>query len=261
MEVAIMELGLKDKVVIVTGASRGIGKAIALGFASEGSILSICARTREPLEAAANEMKGLGVQVFARPVDLTQGTEAETFAKETLEHYGRIDVLVNNVGGSRWTATLEISDEEWHEILDWNLVSAARMSRAVIPAMKQQKSGAIIMTSCIWGRESGGHITYNASKAAEISLAKSLARELAPFNVRVNSIAPGSVLFPGGGWDRRQKADPEAIAEFVKRDMPLGRFGKPEEIANVVVFLASERASLVTGACINVDGCQSKSNI
>ena len=256
-----MDLGLKEKVVIVTGASRGIGKAIALGFAAEGSRLSICARTAEPLENAASELRALGGEVFARPADLTQGEEAEAFVGETLEKYGRIDGLVNNVGGSRWTPTLEISDEEWHELLDWNLVSAARMSRAVIPTMKRQKGGAIIMISSIWGRESGGHITYNAAKAGEVSLAKSLAGELAPHNIRVNSVAPGSILFPGGGWERRQKADPEGIAEFVKRDMPLGRFGKPEEIANVVVFLASERASLVTGACINVDGCQSKSNI
>ena len=109
--------------------------------------------------------------------------------------------------------------------------------------------------------KAAGHITYNAAKAAEISMTKSLAKELAPDNIRVNSVAPGSILFPGGGWARRIAADPEKMEAFVKSDMPLGRFGKPEEIANVVVFLASERASLVTGACVNVDGCQSHSNI
>ena len=117
------------------------------------------------------------------------------------------------------------------------------------------------MISSIWGRESGGHITYNASKAAEIRLCKALTREIDPDNIRVNSVAPGSILFPGGGWERRMKADPEGIAEFVKRDMPLWRFGRPEEITSVAVFLASERASLVTGACVSVDGCQSRSNI
>lgn len=256
-----MDLKLKDKVVMVTGASRGIGKAIALGFAEEGARLGICGRTQEILEAAMNDMSARGAEVFARPTDVTQASEAEAFVQETLDRYGQIDVLINNVGGSRWTPTLKISDQEWHEILELNLVSAARMSRAVIPTMQRQGSGVIIMISSIYGREGGGHITYNAAKAAEISMAKSLAHELAKDNIRVNSVAPGSILFPGGGWDRRQKADPEGIAEFVKHDMPLGRFGKPEEIANVVVFLASERASLVTGACINVDGCQSKSNI
>ncbi len=256
-----MDLKLRGKVVIVTGASRGIGKAIALGFAEEGARLSICGRTPETLEAATNEIKEKDAEVFAKPTDVTDGTQAEAFVNETLDRYGRIDVLINNVGGSRRTSTLEISDQEWHELLDLNLVSAARMSRLAIPTMQRQGSGVIIMISSIYGREGGGHITYNAAKAAEISTAKSLAKEFAPDNIRVNSIAPGSILFPGGGWDRRQKADPNAMAEFVKQDMPLGRFGKPEEIADVVVFLSSERASLVTGACINVDGCQSKSNI
>jgi 3-oxoacyl-[acyl-carrier protein] reductase len=256
-----MDLGLLDKVVMITGASRGIGKAIAEGFAQEGARLSICGRNAETLEAAAQSMRTFGVELFAKPTDVTQGAEAEAFAEETLKHYGRIDVLVNNVGGSRYTPTLEISDREWHDILDLNLVSGARMSRAVIPAMKKQHGGSIIMISSVWGRESGGHITYNAAKAAEISLCKALAREFAGDGIRVNSVAPGSILFPGGGWERRMKADPEGMAEFVKREMPLGRFGKPQEIANVVVFLASGRASLVTGACINVDGCQSRSNI
>jgi 3-oxoacyl-[acyl-carrier protein] reductase len=256
-----MNLGLKDKIVIVTGASRGIGRAIALGFAAEGAKLSICGRTPETLDAAVADIKAQGAEVFSKPADVTDGAQAETFVQETLDTYGQIDVLVNNVGGSRWTPTLEISDREWYELLDLNLVSAARMSRAVLPTMQKQSSGAIIMISSIYGREGGGHVTYNAAKAAEISLAKSLAKEFAPDNIRVNSVAPGSILFPGGGWARRMEADPEAMAAFVASDMPLGRFGKPEEIADVVVFLASDRASLVTGACINVDGCQSRSNI
>ncbi len=256
-----MNLNLKNKVVLITGASRGIGKAIALAFAAEGAHLSICGRTKETLEIAANEIKALGAEVFTKPTDVMRSSQAEAFVKETLAKFGRIDVLINNVGGSRKTPTLEITDEEWHELLDLNAVSAARMSRLVLPAMKQHGGGVIIMISSIYGRESGGHITYNAGKAAEISLAKTLAIELAPNNIRVNSVAPGSIIFPGGGWERKQNADPKKIAAFIKSSLPLGRFGKPEEIANVVVFLASEHASLVTGACINVDGCQSLSNI
>ena len=256
-----MDLKLKDRVVIVTGASRGIGKAIALGFAAEGARLSICGRTPDTLEATANEIRGLGAEALAVTADVTKSDDAEALVAATKERYGQIDVLINNVGGSRWTPTLEIGGEEWHELLEINLVSAARMSRLVIPVMQQQGGGVILMISSIYGREGGGHITYNAAKAAEISMTKSLAKEFAPQNIRVNSVAPGSILFPGGGWDLRMKADPEGIAAFVRSDMPLGRFGRPEEIANVVVFLASERASLVTGACINVDGCQSRSNI
>ena len=256
-----MNLGLKDNVVIVTGASRGIGKAIALGFAAEGAQLSICGRTSETLEHASAEIAKTGATVFAKPTDVTKGSQAEAFVAETLDRYERVDVLINNVGGSRGTPLPEISDQEWHDILNLNLISAARMSRAVIPTMQRQQGGVIVMISSIYGRESGGHITYNAAKAGEISMAKTLARELAPDKIRVNSVAPGSIIFPGGGWERREKENPEAIAEFVKRDMPLGRFGRPEEVADVVVFLASERAGLLTGTCINVDGCQSKSNI
>jgi len=256
-----MNLGLKDKVIIVTGASRGIGRAIAHGFAEEGARLSICGRTPDTLQKVAEELTARGAQVFAKPTDVTDATQVHAFMTETLENYGRIDVVVNNVGGSRWTPLAEISDTEWHDILDLNLVSAARMNQLAIPAMQEQGSGVILMITSIYGREGGGHITYNAAKAAEISMTKSLAKELAPHNIRVNSVAPGSILFPGGGWARRMQADPDAMAAFVKSDMPLGRFGKPEEIANVVVFLASDRASLVTGACLNVDGCQSHSNI
>lgn len=256
-----MDLKLKDKVVMITGGSRGIGRAIALGFAAEGARVSICGRTRETLENAAGEIQKLGVEVFTQTADVTNSSDAGAFVNATRDRFGRIDVLVNNVGGSRRTPTLEISDQEWHDLLDLNAVSAARMSRLVIPTMKAQGGGVIIMISSIFGRESGGHITYNAGKAAEIALTKSLAQELARDNIRVNSVAPGSILFPGGSWDRKQQADPEGIAAFIKSDLPFGRFGKPEEIADVVVFLASERASWVSGACINVDGCQSRSNI
>ena len=256
-----MDLGLKDKVVVVTGASRGIGRAIAHGFAEEGAQLSICGRTEDTLQSVTDELTTKGAAVFAKLTDVTDTEQVEAFIAETVETYGRIDVVVNNVGGSRWTPLEEISDTEWHEILDLNLVSAARVNRLAIPEMKKQGSGVILMITSIYGREGGGHITYNAAKAAEISMTKSLAKELAPDNIRVNSVAPGSILFPGGGWARRIAADPEAMEAFVKSDMPLGRFGKPEEIANVVVFLASERASLVTGACVNVDGCQTHSNI
>ena len=117
------------------------------------------------------------------------------------------------------------------------------------------------MIASIWGRESGGRMTYNAVKAAEISLAKSLAQQLAPDNIRVVSVAPGSILFPGGSWHKRRQTDPEGIAEFVRRELPFGRFGRAEEVGDLVAFLASSRASWVSGACVTVDGCQSRSLI
>ncbi|MFI5341928.1 MAG: SDR family NAD(P)-dependent oxidoreductase, partial [Candidatus Methylomirabilales bacterium] len=181
---------------------------------------------------------------------------------ETVRAFGRIDILVNNVGGARTAGPfLETADSAWQTAVDLNVMAPVRFSRLVVPEMQEVGSGVIINISSIWGREAGGTATYNALKAAEISLTKSMARELAPLRIRVNSVAPGSIFFSGGSWDRRLQADPEGITAFMQREIPSGRFGKPEEVADVVVFLCSERASWVTGACLNVDGGQSRSNI
>jgi 3-oxoacyl-[acyl-carrier protein] reductase len=152
-------------------------------------------------------------------------------------------------------------DSDWGESIDRTFWPSLRLTRLVAPAMRQRRSGVIIMIASIYGRELGGRASYQVVKSAQISLAKTLARELAPDNVRVLSVAPGSILFPGGGWSRRQQADPEAMARFVAAEMPLGRFGAPEEVGDVVAFLCSDRASLVTGACVPVDGCQGRTLI
>jgi len=141
------------------------------------------------------------------------------------------------------------------------LFPAIRASRLAVPHMKRRGGGSIVMIASIWGRESGGRMTYNAVKAAEISLAKSMAQQLAQDNIRVNSVAPGSILFSGGSWSKRQQQDPEGIAEFVRRELPFGRFGRPDEVGAVVAFLSSARASWISGASLPVDGCQSRSQI
>jgi 3-oxoacyl-[acyl-carrier protein] reductase len=256
-----MDLGLKDKVAIVTGSSRGIGRSIALGLADEGCKLVICARGEEKLQETAREIQKKGVDVVPVVADIVKKEGANRVVDHAMSSFDRIDVLVNNVGGSNRKPFVDHTDEDWQAIIDMNLFAAIRMSRLVVPGMAERGSGSIIMISSIWGRELGGPSSYNTTKAALVGLSKNLAKELAPKGVRVNTVAPGSILFPGGGWDRRQKEDPEGMAAFVKQNMPLGRFGKPEEVANLVVFLASERASLMTGTCINVDGCQSFSLI
>jgi len=256
-----MDLGLQGKVALVTGASRGIGKAIALGLAAEGCRVALVGRTRETLDAAAAEVAACGAEALSIAADVMLAADVERMVAEAAARWGRLDVLVNNVGGRRGGAFMETTDADWLEVFELNVLSAIRASRGAVPHMRRQGGGAIVMISSIYGREAGGVVTYNATKSAMISLTKNLARELAPEHIRVNSVAPGSISFPGGSWWRRQQEDPEGMAEFVRRDMPYGRFGRVDEVANVAVFLASERASLMTGACVPVDGAQGRSNI
>jgi 3-oxoacyl-[acyl-carrier protein] reductase len=256
-----MDLGLKGKVAMISGASRGIGRAIALGLAAEGCRLSLCARGKEGLDQVAREAQGRGAEVLALAGDVTSESDARRWVEETQNRFDQVDILVNNVGGSRPGGNLAASSEDWRGGFALNFFSALELCRLVVPLMHEQKSGCVINIASIYGREWGGPMTYNAAKAAMISLSKELARELAPQGIRVNSVAPGSILFPGGSWEKRQNENPAGIAAFVKAELPFGRFGTPEEVADVVVFLASDRARWVSGACMNVDGCQSRSLI
>ena len=248
-----MDLGLEGRVVLVSGGSRGIGAAIATSLAREGAKLALVARTADTLEAHAKTLHAAGATVRTYPADLLDRAMAEAVVAQVVRDYGTVDVLVHNLGGSRDDA----SDEAWDFTVDVNLGVAVRLSRAVTPVMSKQKRGVILFVTSISGSVVGGaKPAYNAAKAAEIMFARSLAKDLAPHGIRANSVSPGSIMFPGGSWDRRNKADPERIEKFVRDAMPRGRFGTPEEVADVVTFLASDRASLVSGADIRVDGCQ-----
>ena len=260
-----MDLGLTDKVAIVTGSSRGLGLASARALVAEGCRVCLCARGEERLAEAALEVEAAAkrpnmVAAVQADVSTEDGRRARRSTR-TVERFGGLDILVNNVGRAGGSDLLDTSDAEWQAAFDETLFPAIRASRLAVPHMRQRGGGAIVMIASIYGREAGGRMTYNVVKAAEISLAKSLAQQLAPINIRVNSVAPGSILFPGGSWHKRQQADPEGIAEFVRRELPFGRFGRPDEVGDVVAFLASSRASWMSGACVVVDGCQGRSNI
>jgi 3-oxoacyl-[acyl-carrier protein] reductase len=259
-----MDLQLTDKVAIVTGSSRGLGLASARALIAEGCRVCICARGSEQLAAAAIEVEAMARRpnmITTVQADVSTSDGIGTVIDATVERFGGLDILINNVGRAGGKELLDTTDAEWQAAFDETLFPAIRASRLAVPHMKQRGGGSIVMIASIWGRESGGRMTYNAVKAAEISLAKSLAQQLAPLNIRVNSVAPGSIMFPGGSWHKRQQADPQGIADFIKRDLPFGRMGRAEEVGAVVAFLASPRASWISGASITVDGCQSKSNI
>ena len=257
-----MDLMLRGKVAMISGGSRGLGYHIARGLVEEGCRVAVSARGEARLEEAVKELNALaGGAAVGFCGDIAQKGAPEAFLKKSVDAFGGVDILVNNVGGARPGALLDLTEEDWRAAFGLNLFHAVALSRLAIPEMKRRGGGAILNVASIYGRETGGSMTYNASKAALIAFSKALAQQVAKDNIRVNSIAPGSILFPGGGWERRVKEAPDGLAGFIASDLPLGRFGRPEELAAAAVFMVSPRASLVHGVCWAVDGSQSRSNI
>jgi 3-oxoacyl-[acyl-carrier protein] reductase len=257
-----MDLGLRNRVAIVTGSSRGLGLASVTALAAEGCRVTLCARTAATLNEAAHTVASVAGgtdRVLAVVADVSTPAGAQAVVDRTLQAFDGVDILVNNVGVARGGGLLEASDDDWQEAIDQTLMPAVRLSRLAVPHMQRRGGGAIVIVASIFGREAGGRMTYNAVKAGEISLAKSLALQLAGSNIRVNSVSPGSILFEGGSWWTRRQENPGAIADFVARELPFGRFGRPEEVGQVVAFLVSDRASWISGTSVVVDGCQSRS--
>lgn len=250
-----MDLGLGGKACLVAGASRGIGRAIAVALAREGARVAAVARGEADLAALMQQLGDGHVSIAA---DVVTPNGARAAVEGAVQAFGGLDVVVSVVGKSFARDAAQMDDEDFGKSLDMNLWSAARVAQRAVPHLTARGGGSITLISSIWGREAGGAPGYNVAKAGVVALAKALARDHAKHGIRVNSVAPGSILFPGGGWDRRLKADPDGIADMIKRELPFGRFGTPEEVADVVAFIASPRAQWVAGACIVVDGAQSR---
>jgi 3-oxoacyl-[acyl-carrier protein] reductase len=259
-----MDLGLKEKFALVTGGSHGIGRAIAVALAEEKCNVAICARNKEKVKETLKEIKAKGVQAIGVSADVMIPEDIDLVIKEVIDKWGTIHILINNVGGGgRWGSTVveETQEQVWLEVYNKNALAAIRFTMKVIPFMRKQKWGRVVTITSIYGREGGGRPWFNMAKAAEISLMKTLAMThyLTRDGITFNSVAPGAIMIPDTGWERELKDNPEEFAKMVDHKFPLGRLGTPEEVANVIVFICSEKASLLTGASIPVDGGESKS--
>jgi 3-oxoacyl-[acyl-carrier protein] reductase len=256
-----MDLGLTGKVAIITGGSRGLGLGAAHALIAEGANVVVCARGADALKQAAESLQksaAAGARAAMAVADVSTEAGVKSVVERALSEFGGIDVVVNNIGLAKGADIEATTDADWQEAFDQTLFPAIRMTRLAVPHIRKRGGGAIVIVSSIFGRESGGRMTYNAVKAAEISLTKSLAQQLAKDQIRVVSVAPGSIMFEGGSWWKRQQSDPEGIAKFITQELPLGRFGKPEEVGAAIAFLASTRASWISGTTVVVDGCQSR---
>ncbi len=240
---------LKDKVAIVTGASRGIGKTLALSLAGEGAKVVLSARNAEALEALAAEIIGQGREAIAVPGDVSVSGDADRLIEQAVAKFGRVDILVNNAGVTRDGLLLRMKDDDWDAVLDINLKGAFLCTRAAAKVMSKQKYGRIINISSVVGEMgNAGQANYCASKAGLLGLTKSVARELARRNVTVNAVTPGFIVTD------MTDGLPEKAREELAAQIPLGRFGDPADIAHAVVFLASERSGYITGQVLGVNG-------
>jgi len=258
-----MDLGIQGKIALVTGASYGIGRAIALVLAEAGCRVAICARGLDRLELTAKDIRVIGAECLPIQADATDPDDIDRVVRAVATTWGGVDILVNNVGGVGGRVDMQIQDAPeklWRAAYETNALAAVRFSMRVIPFMRRAKWGRVVTITSVQGREGGGRPWYGMAKTAETSLMKTLALnpDLVRDGITFNSVAPGRVLFEGSDWDVFRKEDPARFEARMKTDLPLGRPGTPEEVANVVAFVCSEKASLVNGAAIAVDGGESR---
>ncbi len=261
-----MDLGLTGKVAVVTAASRGIGKAVAEELAKEGANVSICARGKDDLKGAVLDIRKHGREALSLQADVTKTEDIQRVVDETVKAFGRIDVLVNNAGDAWLGHSVDTTDDEWRYAMDVNLYSAIRFTRAVVPDMRKQGGGRIINIASVSGHTMlAGLADYQAAKAAMIAWSKTMSIDLAADNILVNCVCPALIHTPL--WDRLAdsmvpavgKTRDEVFQNLANQLLAIKRYGKPEEVSPVVAFLASERASFITGSAYDIDGGFTKS--
>lgn len=253
-----MDMNLKGKIALVTGGNRGIGLATAKGLAKEGCDIAICARREDTLAHAAVEIEALGVRVAAIQADVQNPDDAVRFVEESAASLGGVDILINNVGGRSGDRLMDSTDEDWVETFDKNVFHGVRLTRLVVPHMRTRGGGSIVFIASIsgWIPQLSGAVQYGASKAAQIFMAEPMALELVHDRIRVNVVSPGSIIFEGGGWDNMRQEKPAVFAAYEEKGFPMGGLGTPEDVADVVVFLASDRSRWVNGENIRADGLE-----
>lgn len=252
-----MDLSLTGRRALVTGGTRGLGRAIVERLVEEGCDVALCARSADVVAQRVGELRAAGATVVGSAVDVTDEPSLTDFVERSAQSLGGLDLLVANAGGAVGGPGIgDSTAQDWRTSLDLNVVHAAVAVRAALPALTASDAASVVVISSVSGSRPQPRPQYAAAKAAEIALAASLARELGPRGIRVNTLSPGSVLFEGGSWARRRDDDPEAYAAFVAREFPLGRLGTVQEIADVAAFLLSPRASWVSGTDVVVDGAQ-----
>jgi 3-oxoacyl-[acyl-carrier protein] reductase len=252
-----MDLGLHGRRALITGGSRGIGFAVAEALAAEGAAIGLVARDAAGLAAAAERLGSRGVPVATAVADVTDTPQLKGAVDDIATALGGLDHLVANAGGTVGSGNLtSAGDDDFTATFALNAGHAAELIRAGLPHLRAAGGGAVVIISSITGMRPAPRTAYAAAKAAEIHLAATAAQELAPAGIRVNAVSPGSIMFPGGGWDTFQRERPEEFAVFLASQFPFGRLGRPEEVADVVSFLLSARASWITGANVAVDGGQ-----
>ena len=257
-----MDLELQSKIVFVAGSSRGIGRAVAARFALEGARVVLTGRNADDLACAQEGVRQQSTtgDVMSCAGDLTRPEMIRQALAEVTKRWGAPEIAVANIGIGRGQPGWRLNADEFTKLWEMNFFSAVSLAAEVLPGMIEQKRGSIIFVSSIAGTESSpAPLAYSSAKAAMLNYMKNLSRQVAAQGIRVNSVAPGNILFDGGSWEKHLEARRDEVLRYIATEVPMNRFGKPEEIADAVAFLASPRASFITGACLVADGGQTRS--